>query len=151
MKYTGKIVAYLAVATLLVPGSLSIAWATPIAYRIHSTAATSQQFPEEGPLNKEEKKALKKQERAERKAELAAKRAEQAEQARLNGTSDRTRAGWRMVYLPGYGYQTVYFDAFGYPSHDIMGRPLYLSGFGSPYYYRPIPRRVVVRPCPPAK
>lgn len=147
MKSIGKKVAYLAAACFLMMGTVSTVQATPIAFRVHGAATLDQSGPEEGPLSKAEQKALKKQERAERKA---AQSAAQAEWAEKHGTSDRTIAGWRTLYIPGYGYQRVYVDAFGYPSYDILGRPLYLSGFASPYHYRPYRTPVIVRrysPC----
>jgi hypothetical protein len=142
MNIPGKKVAYIAAAFLLFMGSLATSQATPIAFRTHSGSAIVQQDPEEGPLTKEEQKALKKKEREERRAARAAK---EAELAAKYGTANSMLPGWRTVFIPGYGYQTVYFDAFGYPSYDILGRPLYMSGFANPYFYRPYRGPVIIQ------
>lgn len=142
MKFLGKRkITWIAVAMIMGIGSLSTVTATPIAFRIHNEMNIAQEVPDEGSLTKEEKKAIRKQKRAEKKAL-------QAEMAATQQSATAVRAGWRNVFIPGYGYQTVYVDAFGYPSHDILGRSLYRAGFGSPYYRR-YPRRVIVRRCAP--
>lgn len=142
MKIFGKRkIAWIAVAMVMGIAPLATVTATPIPFRIHNETNIAQEVPDEGPLTKEEKKAIRKQKRAEKKAL-------QAEMAATQQSAVASRAGWRNVFIPGYGYQTIYVDAFGYPSHDILGRPLYTAGFASPYYRR-YPRRVIVRRCAP--
>ncbi len=136
--------AYIAAFLLMGSVFLGNAGATPFASRIHDEGIVAGPL-QETPLTKEEKKVLKKQKRAERKA---AKTALRAEQASNSGKHDQTALpGWRRVFIPGYGYQTVYVDAFGYPLYDVFGRSLY-SGFSRyPYAYRRYSRRVI-RSCP---